>query len=54
MNADGGIRWFDETSGTAATIGVVQALASAGYSQNYLQNDNGKRPIDYLLGHGED
>lgn len=54
MNADGGICWFDETSSAAATIRVVQALASAGYSQNYLQSDNGKRPIDYLLEHGED
>lgn len=52
MNPDGGIRWFDESSSTAATLRVVQALAAAGYKQDYLMSNTGHRPIDFLKNHG--
>ena len=48
MNDDGGIRWIGESSSTAATIRVVQALAAAGYSQDQLISDSGNRPVDFL------
>lgn len=54
INADGGVRWFDDSSSPAATIRVVQALAAAGVEQNYLQSDTGNAPIDYLETTGVD
>jgi prenyltransferase beta subunit len=48
MNADGGIRWFDESSSVAASLRVVQSLAAAGYTQSFLNSAEGKRPIDYV------
>ncbi len=48
MNADGGIRWTDENSNMAASIRVVQALAAAGYTQDYLTSEAGNRPIDFI------
>ena len=52
MNDDGGIRWFDESSSVATTLRVVHALAAAGYSQDYLISNSGKRPIDFLKAQG--
>ncbi len=48
VNADGGVRWVDESSNMAATLRVVQAIAAAGYTQDLLKSENGQRPIDYL------
>ena len=48
MNADGGIRWVDDTSSIATTLRVVWALAAGGYAQDYLRHESGKRPIDFL------
>ena len=52
MNDDGGIRWFDENSSTAATIRVVQGLAAAQLSQGYISSGSGNHPIDYLAENG--
>jgi len=52
MNQDGGIRWFDESSSVAATLRVINALAAAGYPQDYLTSSSGNRPIDFLQEQG--
>ena len=54
VNEDGGIRWFDESSSVAATIRVVQALASAGYRQDFILSDAGNGPINFLESAGGD
>ena len=54
MNADGGIRWIDDSPSVAATIRVVQAIAAGAYSQDYLISQSGNRPIDYLMNNGVD
>jgi prenyltransferase beta subunit len=54
MNPDGGIRWVDDASSVATTLRAVWALAAGGYSQDYLQHETGKRPIDFLAIHGAD
>lgn len=48
LNDDGGIRWVDENSSMAASIRVVLAIASAGYTQGYLTSVSGERPIDFI------
>jgi prenyltransferase beta subunit len=52
INANGGIRWSDESSSVAATIRVFQALAAEGYSKERLMSDSGHRPIDFLRNQG--
>ncbi len=54
INADGGIRWADESSNVSTTIRVVLALAAAHYPQDYLVSASGNRPIDFLLETGSD
>ncbi len=52
VNPDGGIPWIDETSSVATTIRVVQALAAAGYPQDFIISESGNRPIDFLESEG--
>jgi len=53
LNHDGGIRWFDENSNAATTLRIVQALAAAQLSQDYIISESGKSPIDFLAEEGE-
>ncbi len=54
MNADGGIRWMDESSDVATSIRVVLALAAGGFPQSFLSNESQKHPIDFIKDAGVD